>query len=315
MVNHPLVSIIIPSVNRADLIKETIDSVEKQLYQNWECIIVDDGSSEKDIKQIRGYLQEDTRFSFYKRPNEFPKGAAGSRNYGFKLSKGKYIQWLDDDDLLEPDKILKQVDLLEGSIENSIAICSWDYYWPGKRLELIKVNEKKFNNAHEVFAYLRKQQTFFPPHIYLCPRKLIEESGNWDARLTLNDDGEFFTRILINSSQIINSPDTFALYRNQSQKRLSSFENDKIKSLLLSFYLMNQHLLSKGIENKAFFKWKLLKLVLEYWCDRSIREEIIKYSDLFNKTGINLNHMYYYRLKYWLYRIIYPTLKKMKNHK
>ena len=84
--SKPLVSIIIPTYNRASLIKETLHSVQSQTYKNWECIIVDDGSIEDTALAIQEFLR-DIRMKFYNRPANKQKGASSCRNYGLELAK------------------------------------------------------------------------------------------------------------------------------------------------------------------------------------------------------------------------------------
>jgi glycosyltransferase involved in cell wall biosynthesis len=112
MSDQPLVSIIIPTYNRAHLIGETLDSVVTQTYLNWECIIVDDGSSDNTDEVIKEYTKKDTRFKYYHRPKEHLSGGNGARNYGFKMSKGEYVNFLDSDDLFSENKIDDQVKLI-----------------------------------------------------------------------------------------------------------------------------------------------------------------------------------------------------------
>ena len=97
---QPLVSIIIPTYNRCHLIGETLDSIIAQTYSNWECIVVDDGSIDHTRKLLEFYSQTDSRIQFHQRPKNRPKGANACRNYGFEVSKGKYINWFDSDDLM-----------------------------------------------------------------------------------------------------------------------------------------------------------------------------------------------------------------------
>src|SRR5690554_5799485 len=102
---NPLVSIIIPTFNRAHLIGETLDSVLAQTYHNWECIVVDDGSTDNTDEVMAEYIAKDARFQYHHRPAVKSKGANACRNYGFEKSKGAYIQWFDSDDLMHPEKI------------------------------------------------------------------------------------------------------------------------------------------------------------------------------------------------------------------
>ena len=77
----PLVSIIIPTYNRAHLIAETLDSIIAQTYTNWECIVVDDGSTDPTDELMETYCKKDSRFQYYHRPKNRPKGANACRNY------------------------------------------------------------------------------------------------------------------------------------------------------------------------------------------------------------------------------------------
>jgi glycosyltransferase involved in cell wall biosynthesis len=123
--NFPLVSIIIPTYNRVHLIKETLNSVAAQTYQNWECIIIDDGSTDETKIVIEGYVKIDNRFKYYRRPDEKQKGANSCRNYGFELSSGEYINWFDDDDIMLKNFLEEKIKLFTSEID--LVICSGEY--------------------------------------------------------------------------------------------------------------------------------------------------------------------------------------------
>lgn len=108
-----LVSIIIPAYNRAHIIASTLDSVLEQSYPHWECLIVDDGSSDGTEEVVRRYCQKDQRFKFYNRPKSHLPGANGARNYGALKSEGEYLVFLDSDDLLHRDYLSIKIELLE----------------------------------------------------------------------------------------------------------------------------------------------------------------------------------------------------------
>lgn len=99
--NNPLISIVIPTFNRAHLIGETLDSVMAQTYENWECIIVDDGSKDNTDRIIADYIKKDNRFQYYQRPEKRLKGANACRNFGAEISLGNYLIFLDSDDYLQ----------------------------------------------------------------------------------------------------------------------------------------------------------------------------------------------------------------------
>ena len=116
-----LVSIITPSYNTAEYIAETIKSVQAQTYENWEMIIVDDCSTDNTDDVVREYLA-DTRIKYLK--NEKNSGAAVSRNYALREAKGKWVAFLDSDDLWHPEKLEKQIEFM---ISNGYKFTCTDY--------------------------------------------------------------------------------------------------------------------------------------------------------------------------------------------
>lgn len=106
-----LISVVIPSYNRASLIAQTIKSVQNQSYTNWELLIVDDGSTDNTFNVIEPYLKDD-RITLHYRPKDRPAGGNAARNYGFELSKGEYIKWLDSDDLLDSECLKFQAEMI-----------------------------------------------------------------------------------------------------------------------------------------------------------------------------------------------------------
>lgn len=118
---NDLVSIITPSYNTAEYIAKTIRSVQDQTYKNWEMIIVDDCSTDNTDDVVREYLL-DTRIKYLK--NEKNSGAAISRNYALREAKGRWIAFLDSDDLWVPEKLEKQIRYMEA---NNYAFSFTDY--------------------------------------------------------------------------------------------------------------------------------------------------------------------------------------------
>ena len=98
--NTRLISVIIPTYNRAHIIAETLNSILAQTHTNWECIVVDDGSTDETDKLLASYCEKDERFQYHHRPSDRTKGANACRNYGFEKCKGNYIIWFDSDDLM-----------------------------------------------------------------------------------------------------------------------------------------------------------------------------------------------------------------------
>lgn len=101
----PQVSIVMATYNRAHFIVETLESIQKQSFTDWECIIVDDGGTDNTAAVIASILEKDARFSYVKRDDKHQKGLPGSRNYGITLAQGEYIIFFDDDDIVHPENL------------------------------------------------------------------------------------------------------------------------------------------------------------------------------------------------------------------
>src|SRR5680860_884854 len=92
------VSIIMATYNRSHFIGETLDSILNQAFENWECLIIDDGSTDNTKEFLRPYVLKDSRFEYYERTKDHKKGLPGCRNQGLEIAKGDYIIFFDDDD-------------------------------------------------------------------------------------------------------------------------------------------------------------------------------------------------------------------------
>ena len=109
--NNDLVSIVVPVYNAARFLEKTIASVQNQTYTNWELILVDDHSTDNSVEIIQKYLKDDKRIKLFK--NSVNSYAAVTRNKGIDESKGRYIAFLDADDLWVPTKLEKQVRFMQ----------------------------------------------------------------------------------------------------------------------------------------------------------------------------------------------------------
>jgi glycosyltransferase involved in cell wall biosynthesis len=237
---QPLVSVIIPTYNRAHLIGQTLDSVLAQTYQNWECIVVDDSSTDHTEEVISNYLKQDLRFQYHSRPHDRPKGANACRNYGFELSKGDYIQYLDSDDLLSKNKIESQIQRLQKENTSDIAYCKWE-----KFIEMNKsydINDKAFyrdfSSGYAFLESLGLYKTFMASHAYLFHRSILKSTGLWNEYLSSNQDGEFFSRVLMKCKKVCFCEST-VFYRVNAVSSVSSYSSlVKIDQVISSWILI-----------------------------------------------------------------------------
>ena len=243
-----LISIIIPTYNRASILGQTLDSVLRQTYTNWECIVVDDGSTDATDKLLAKYCMLDPRFKYFKRPKEKLKGGNVCRNLGFELSKGGFIKWLDSDDLLSDDLLFSQINTLKTSLDNKyiIATSRWNYFKNSIKdvKPQIKQINKNYDSGFDLLCGFGISNTFLPPHVYLVTRELVVKSGLWNESLSINQDGEFFTRILLNATKVVYAQKGMVFYRygalNDNVSAFSTIE--KSKDAILSWILIDTYI-------------------------------------------------------------------------
>mgnify|MGYP001159700384 FL=1 len=222
-----LVSIIIPCFDREDLLPDTLESVLNQTYTNWECVIVDDHSADATPKIGKEYAARDGRIILVKRPLERPKGAASCRNIGLERTKGKFIQFLDSDDLLHPHKLEFH---LKYARERVLLTGRWGYFSGEDLFERFKYKQKSyrnFRNPLKLLVCFGRNDEFMPLHSYLIPRELIEKAGEWKEDLGNNDDAEYMSRVLLHASRVKFVPDALVFYRVEGKSTLSGFSTYK----------------------------------------------------------------------------------------
>lgn len=241
----PLVSIIIPTFNRAHFISETLNSIEQQTYTNWECIIVDDGSTDGTENLLNKYISKDSRFSYFKRPSALPKGANACRNYGFEQSNGKYINWFDSDDVMEPSKLELQVNALELHKENPYCICQTA--WLEKDSEtFLGLRSKNITSEHRMEDYIL-YRIFWSILAPLWRREFIIIHGlKFDETLHQSQEYDFHIKALsFNSNYVIIDEALASMYKHEGNLSYSLYNDDlklasnlKVKSRIVDKYVI-----------------------------------------------------------------------------
>ncbi len=248
--DRPLVSIIIPVYNAEKYLEATIHSAIGQTWDLKEIILVDDGSTDNSLMIAKTY-----ECSFIKVYSQHNSGASAARNKGISVAKGNFLQFLDADDLLAPDKISRQLFLISDQ-KDTLAICPVVHFNTDQKDNLADLNPNEhelrfYRDSHRPFEFLlnlyginNNQGSMIPIHSWLTPTSVMKKAGLWNEKLSLNDDGEFFCRMAINSAAIINAPDTVCYYRKiPAGRSLSSHKNSKaFTSQFTSVLLIRQHL-------------------------------------------------------------------------
>jgi len=110
-----MVSIIIPHFNRFELLSETINNLKKQTISDWECIIIDDRSTDDSFNELLNLELDEQKFRLIQRPENLPKGPNSCRNLGLSYALGDFIKWVDSDDFLAPNALQLQLEIMESN--------------------------------------------------------------------------------------------------------------------------------------------------------------------------------------------------------
>lgn len=208
----PLVSIIIPVYNSENYIAETIENALSQTWRNKEIIVVDDGSADASLSIAKKFASD--RVRVYCVSNG---GAARARNIGFGYSKGDFIQYLDADDLMKEDKIELQMNRLLNSTTHGQALCAGQWLRFNRDLADIIGGIGPAGPAENDMSPLEwlllRPYNLMTVHGWLTPRSLIEKAGPWNETMTLDDDGEFFMRVVGQASRVLFCKGALTYYR------------------------------------------------------------------------------------------------------
>jgi glycosyltransferase involved in cell wall biosynthesis len=229
----PLVSILIPAYNAEEWITYTLQSAIAQTWPRKEIIVVDDGSRDRTAEVARRFASKEV--AVVSTPNQ---GAATARNHAMQLSQGDYIQWLDADDLLAPDKVERQLGALrEGDSRRILLSSPWAYFCYRTRRARFVPNSL-WQDLSPVEWLLRKmgENLHMQTATWLTSRELAEAAGPWNTRLLSDDDGEYFCRVLLASegTRFVNGTGVFYRVVTGSNRLSYIGDSDKKKDAQLA---------------------------------------------------------------------------------
>ena len=242
MEKEPLVSVIIPTYNRAHLIGETLDSVLAQTYQNWECIVVDDGSSDNTDEIVGEYVKKDSRFKYFHRPDEHLPGGNGARNYGLYAAQGDYVVLFDSDDLMTEDHIQVKYDLITSG-DYDFAITRTKYY--NYTNEAI---DKYYNFTTEDITkenYILQRINWLTLDVVI--KSKIAKSVPFNESIKIGQEYNYFSKLMCISDNGIFLNKTVSLRRHHKQSKRTTIAVGK-----------------KQYENNAATKWQTFLETKDY---------------------------------------------------
>jgi len=236
----PLVSFIIPCYNAQPWLAATLESALAQTWPHCEIILVDDGSTDGSLAVADPFSARGVQVV-----SQSNRGASAARNHGLRLARGDFIQYLDADDLISPEKIAAQVAWLRDRPAGTVATCAWGRFQDdpvGGRFVDVAV----FRDFVPVDFLVLAGDTgaMMHPSSWLLPRVVADRAGSWNESLSLNDDGEYFARVLLTGAPMAYCPDGRSYYRSGLTGSLSQQRSERARrSQFLSLELITAGLL------------------------------------------------------------------------
>ncbi len=241
-----LVSVLVPAYNSERWIAESLKSAIDQTWPNKEIIVIDDGSRDRTFEIAKSLNSRNVKV--VRQPNV---GAPAARNKALRLAQGDYIQWLDADDVLHPEKIARQMrHAADGRTSRTLLTSAWGKFF-------FRTNSARFTpdslwrdlSPLDWITTRFNENVWMNPAVWLVSRRLTELAGPWDPRLASSgdDDGEYICRVAAASDAVRFVEDARCYYRIGTVGSLNwNMEtNEKsLESLLLSLQLATHALVA-----------------------------------------------------------------------
>lgn len=274
--HNPLVSILVPNYNKAPYLRETLDSVLAQTYTYWECIIVDDHSTDNSWEILEEYASRDSRFKLYKRPSDRKPGGNAARNFAFEVSKGDYINWFDSDDILHPKMIEEKIEYFMINPEVNFVIGTLEKF-EAETLSAIPVFDT-VNLSHKNYEIPLKflQGKLWLPTPLPCFNKkyILDLKILFDESIKKGQESEFFIRLFLREPNFGFTSKSITYYRighdSMNEKFLKNSESERqIYSFIYhrhNYYnIINFRRLDKNESQyfKWFFGWQLETMTIK----------------------------------------------------
>ena len=294
----PLISVVIPAYNAEQFLDETLESVLSQTYENWECIIVNDGSTDNTESVVKKWCEKDARFRYFYKENS---GASDTRNFGIKETRGEYIAFLDADDILTSDNLEVRINVL---IEQNVDLVATKLQHFTDKLPKVSKN----NARQDVLYYAKEGLTQLmafnkvTPSTVLCKKSVMDEVGGftWHKKA---EDLHCWLKVLFAGYKIYRLGEYYA-YRRMHNNSWSSMDINCSKEVLELIVSLKANILENGMDYYRYFnRWAKKNIIINNKNRKHLNiREGIKYIN-----GFEAN--------YFPFRFILDTIKRKLESK
>lgn len=253
MKRESLISVIVPCYNHSHFIIETLKCIQQQSYSNWECLIINDGSTDDSEEVILNWIEKDPRFVYIYKKNS---GVSDSRNLGIAKSKGIYILPLDSDDKISRTYLQEGVKILDNDLGIHVVYCEAEFFGAKSgKWDLPAFSPKEMLCRNIVFC-----SAIFRRNIF---NKTMGYNQNMKNGL---EDWDLWLSFLENDAIFYKLPDVHFYYRISEGSRNNSINNSRYKELCIKIYInhINLYMSYFDAPQELLLKYKELKYSKEY---------------------------------------------------
>ena len=209
---NPVVSVIVPTYNYANYLREAVASVQAQTLTDWECVIVDDGSTDDTPRVAASLAASDARIRCVAQPN---RGPSAARNHGLAVSTGEFIQFLDADDLLAPEKLGRQASILTEQTDVDLVYASCRYFLDGEPSKLRysfrgpdRPWTPQLSGRGTDLVQALLADNIMVVEAPLIRRRALEDVGGFDPRIRRGEDWDLWIRLALADHVFLYNPDS-----------------------------------------------------------------------------------------------------------
>lgn len=251
-----LVSIIVPCYNQAQYLPDALQSIYMQSHGNWECLIINDGSTDHTELVAQEWQEKDSRFRYIKKKNG---GLSSARNAGLAEAMGDYIQFLDADDVIHPDKFRMQLQGINPSTRYAISYSDYFSSTEKKLTEPFPYHiSPEFKTSNYLFELINRweKSLSIPCHCFLISSHILKDNSiTFDETLKNHEDWDFWMTIFRFKPSVFYIPKQLVTYRIHSSSMSRNY-----KQMKLGF----QAAIKKQLGYFKFFSFEYLFLILKY---------------------------------------------------
>lgn len=322
-VNGVMLSVIIPVFNTEKYLKACLDSIVHQTYDNFEIIIINDGSTDSSLSIIEKYAQKYEKVYYFSQINQ---GQGAARNLGIEKSNGKYIYFMDSDDILELNAFQELIKTLEGQNLEAVMFDGSSFWNPDDDVNTEFANSYirresygKFEYGEDLLFKMKNNNEFtVSPCLYIFKKEILSRSGLKFVEGIIHEDQIFTTELYLKTHECLH---VNKIYFNRRIREGSTMTGNQIERAFLGNYAVLNHfnLLLKEYE----FKDSRYQHTLRKTCSYLFRlltslyyeNELDSVSNQFEMMNSDARSLKYYNFKGFICRVSYNFYKKIYNVK